>query len=249
MEPQANAVEAADFGALMRAELARVQRLNEAALAEVADVLMERVVRGEGVILAGGAGHSLNAVTEAFYRAGGLATVKPLYAPELLPVHGASASTAAERRAGLAAEVMAKARPGDSDVLFVFSTSGVNPYPVELAREAADRRIPVVAVTSRACNAAAPRRAGTTLSEEADHVLDTGVNPGDVAYPPSAPVTGAASSLANTFLWNLLLAELHDRAAASGLRLPLWRSSNTHGGDDSNARLFERYLPRVPELG
>ncbi|GAA4925798.1 SIS domain-containing protein [Streptomonospora halophila] len=239
----------ADFGALMRDRLALVQERNAAALAEVADVLMERVVEGGGVVLAAGAGHSFNAVTEAFYRAGGLATVKPLHAPELLPVNGASSSTAAERKRGLAAEVLARAKPEAGDVLFVFSTSGVNFYPVELAREAADRRIPVVAVTSRECNAAAPPRAGSTLSEEADHVLDTCVLPGDVSYPPASPETGAVSSLANAFLWNLLLAELHSRAAAAGIRLPLWRSSNMPGGDEANAGLLERYQPRVPELG
>ncbi|MDT0302012.1 sugar isomerase domain-containing protein [Streptomonospora wellingtoniae] len=241
--------EEADFGALMRDRLALVQERNAAALAEVADVLMERVVEGAGVALAAGAGHSFNAVTEAFYRAGGLATVKPLHAPELLPVNGASSSTAAERKRGLAAEVLARAKPEAGDVLFIFSTSGVNFYPVEMAREAADRRIPVVAVTSRECNAAAPPRAGSTLSEEADHVLDTCVRPGDVSYPPESPETGAVSSLANAFLWNLLLAELHSRAAAAGIGLPLWRSSNMPGGDEANAGLLERYRSRVPELG
>ncbi|MUL41164.1 sugar isomerase domain-containing protein [Streptomonospora sp. PA3] len=240
--------QAADFGAVMCERLALVQQRNEAALAEVADVLMERVVEGSGVILAAGAGHSFNAVAEAFYRAGGPATVKPLHTPELLPVNGASSSTAAERRPGLAAEVLARAEPEPGDVLFVFSTSGVNFFPVEMAREAADRRIPVVAVTSRECNAAAPARAGSTLSEEADHVLDTCVRPGDVAYPPEAPVTGPMSSLANAFLWNLLLAELHSRAEAAGTDLPLWRSSNMPGGDEANAGLLRRYLPRVPEL-
>ncbi|MFD0775857.1 sugar isomerase domain-containing protein [Streptomonospora algeriensis] len=239
----------ADFGELMREQLALVQERNTAALAEVADVLMERVVAGGGVVLAAGAGHSFNAVTEAFHRAGGLATVKPLHDPRLLLVNGASSSTAAERRQGLAAEVLDRSEPDPGDVLFVFSTSGVNFYPVEMAREAADRRIPVVAVTSRECNLAAPLRAGSTLSEEADHVLDTCVSPGDVAYPPQRPETGAMSSMANAFLWNLLLAELHSRAAASGRDLPLWRSSNMSGGDEANAGLLERYRPRIPELG
>lgn len=239
----------ADFGERMRDRLALVQERNTAALSEVADVLMERVVEGGGLVLAAGAGHSFNAVTEAFHRAGGLATVKPLHEPQLLLVNGASSSTAAERRQGLAAEVLDRAKPDPGDVLFVFSTSGVNFYPVEMARAAADRRIPVVAVTSRECNAAAPARAGATLGEEADHVLDTCVNPGDVAYPPQHPETGPLSSLANTFLWNLLLAELHARAAASGRRLPLWRSSNMHGGDEANAGLLEHYRSRIPELG
>lgn len=232
----------------MRAQLARVQEHNATAIGAVAELLLERVVRGDGVALVAGSGHSVGAIAEAFFRAGGLATVKPLYSPELFPLHGAAASTAAERRSGLAAEILAKSDPAAGDVLFVYSTSGVNPYPVELAREARRLAIPVVAVTSRACSAVAPKRAGGTLAEEADHVLDTLIPPGDAGYPPQAPVTAPTSSLVNVYLWNLLLAELHGRAGSAGLDLPLWRSANIEGGDDANAGLFAHYRPRIPEL-
>ncbi|PSK91857.1 putative phosphosugar-binding protein [Murinocardiopsis flavida] len=237
-----------DFGEVMRAQLARVQEHNTAAIGTVADLLLERVVRGGGVALVAGSGHSVAAIAEAFFRAGGLATVKPIYTPELFPLHGAATSTAVERRSGLAAEVLAKSGPDAGDVLFVYSTSGVNPYPVELAREARRLSIPVVAVTSPACSAVAPKRAGGTLAEEADHVIDTLIRPGDAGYPPEAPVTAPMSSLVNVYLWNLLLAELHARTEAAGLDLPLWRSANVEGGDDANAGLFARYRPRIPEL-
>ncbi|MFC3995611.1 sugar isomerase domain-containing protein [Nocardiopsis sediminis] len=238
-----------EFGQDMLRHLAAVEEANEAALCGVADLLLERVVRRPGLLLAAGAGHSLIGVGEAFYRAGGLAPVRPLFRPELLPLNGAQASTAAERTSGLAGRVLDDAAPGPDDVVAVFSTSGVNPYPVELARAARGRGLPVVAVTSRACNAAAPQRAGGTLGAEADHVLDTLVRPGDAAYPPGAPVTAAMSTLANGFLWNLLLARLHQRATAAGLELPLWRSSNTADGDTANAALLLRYAGRIPELG
>ncbi|GAA1076954.1 sugar isomerase domain-containing protein [Nocardiopsis composta] len=238
----------AGFGARMRDHLAEVGEENAAALHAVADLIVQRVVRDGGVLLVAGSGHSMIAVAEAFFRAGGLAAVKPVYSPQLLPLHGAAEATAAERRTGLAAEVLADTGYQESDVLFVFSTSGVNPYPVELARTARERGIPVVAFTSRACSAAAPRRAGGTLAEEADHVIDTLVRPGDASYPENAPVTGPLSSLANTYLWNLLLAAVHDRVKEAGLELPLWRSANMPGGDDANKRFFNRYSPRIPEL-
>ncbi|MFC4565565.1 sugar isomerase domain-containing protein [Nocardiopsis mangrovi] len=238
-----------EFGQDMLRHLAHVEEHNEDALGGVADLLLDRLVRRTGLLLAAGAGHSMIGVGEAFYRAGGLAPVRPLFRPALLPLNGARASTAAERTSGLAARVLAETAPGPDDVVAVFSTSGVNPYPVELAREARRRGLPVVAVTSRACSAAAPRRAGGTLDAEADHVLDTLVRPGDAAYPPGEPVTAAMSTLANGFLWNLLLARLHRRAADAGLELPLWRSSNTADGDAANAALLHRYAGRIPELG
>ncbi|MFD2471791.1 sugar isomerase domain-containing protein [Amycolatopsis silviterrae] len=219
-----------------------------AAQVSAAAGLLLGVIRADALIFTAGAGHSLAAVAETFYRAGGLACVYPLYHPELLPLHGAQHSTRTERRSGLAEEVLAERAPGPDDVLVVFSTSGVNPYPVELAAGARRRGAAVIAVTSRACVAAAPRRSPTTLVEEGTVVLDSLVIPGDASYPESAPRTGPLSTVVNAFLWNLILAEVYDRGTAEGLDVPLWRSSNVEGGDAANAALLAKYEPRVPAL-
>ena len=163
-------------------------------------------------------------------------------------MHGAISSTAAERRSGLAAEVLRDTGLAAHDVLFVFSTSGVNPYPVELAVRAVDAGCPVVAVTSVAASALAPRRAGTTLAEVATVVLDNVVPPGDATYPADQPVTAAISTVATAFLWNLLMVRLFDKAAEQNVRLPLWRSANVEGGDAANADLLRRYQTRIPQL-
>jgi uncharacterized phosphosugar-binding protein len=227
--------------------LRRVAEHNVGAVAEVADLLLA-CVRADGLVLTAGAGHSLAAVAETFYRAGGLACVRPLFHPDLLPMNGAVGSTKAERRSGLAAEVLGDDPLGEHDVLVVFSTSGVNPYPVELARIVAAAGRSVVAVTSGPASAVAPRRAGSTIAEEAGVVLDTLVPPGDSTYPPDAPVAAPISTVANAFLWNLVLVRLIDVAAKEGVALPLWRSSNVPGGDEANAGLMARYTPRVPAL-
>jgi uncharacterized phosphosugar-binding protein len=236
-----------DYGTFLREELDRIEQHNADALDKIADVLLA-AIRADGTVLTAGAGHSLAAVAETFYRAGGLACVRPLYHPTLLPMHGALSSTTAERRSGLAAEVLAGVELTDKDVLIIFSTSGINPYPVELARQAKAAGTPVVAFTSIATSSVAPKRAGTTLAEEATFVLDNLVIPGDAAYPPAAPVTAPSSSLANAFLWNLLLVRLLDRAAATGFDLPLWRSANVEGGDAANKALLAKYTPRIDEL-
>ncbi|MEV0681501.1 SIS domain-containing protein [Actinosynnema sp. NPDC050436] len=241
-------VPGSDYGDVVRTHLTRVEQQNAAALDDVAELVLAGV-QADGMVLAAGAGHSLAAVAETFYRAGGLACVRPIYHPELLPMHGAVSSTSAERRSGLAAEVLRDAGLAAHDVLFVFSTSGVNPYPVELAVLAADAGCPVVAVTSLAASAAAPRRAGTTLAENATVVLDNLVPAGDATYPVENPVTAAVSTVATAFLWNLLLVRLLDKATEAGVELPLWRSANVEGGDAANSDLLRKYQARIPELG
>ncbi|WP_286156948.1 sugar isomerase domain-containing protein [Streptomyces sp. AA4] len=227
--------------------LAAAAEANAAQVSAAADLLLG-VIRADALVFTAGAGHSLAAVAETFYRAGGLACVYPVYHPELLPLHGAQQSTRTERRSGLAEEVLAERAPGPDDVLVVFSTSGVNPYPVELAAGARRRGAAVIAVTSRACVAAAPRRSATTLVEEGTVVLDSLVIPGDASYPASAPRTGPLSTVVNASLWNLILTEVYDRGTAEGLDVPLWRSSNVEGGDAANAALLAKYEPRVPAL-
>ncbi|MDQ0380867.1 sugar isomerase domain-containing protein [Amycolatopsis thermophila] len=232
---------------LVAGALERAGRRNSAQIRQVAGLVLA-AVRSDALVFTGGAGHSLASVAETFYRAGGLACVYPLYHPDLLPLHGAAASTAAERRSGLAGEVLAARTPGRDDVLFVFSNSGVNPYPVELAAAARAAGAPVVAVTSRASVEAAPRRSPSTLLEHADVVLDTGVRPGDAAFPEDDPRTVALSSLLNVYLWNEVLAHVFRAAREAGVEVPLWRSSNVEGGDAANAALLDHYRPRVPAL-
>ncbi|NYH77043.1 putative phosphosugar-binding protein [Actinopolyspora biskrensis] len=230
-------------------DLDRVVEHNGAALGEAAKLLIE-CVSADGLVFTAGAGHSLAGVLESFYRAGGLAAVRPLYHPDLLPLHGAATSTATERRRGLAEETLHEAGfDGGTDVLVVFSNSGINPYPVELAATARARGSEVIALTSKAAAEGAPRRTDAgTLSEQATLVLDTLVPPGDTTYPESGPVTAPASSLANVFLWNLLMVEAYERADEDGISLPWWRSSNAPGGDEANASRLEHYSGRITRL-
>ncbi|WP_199429908.1 SIS domain-containing protein [Qaidamihabitans albus] len=217
------------------------------AIAGAASLVLD-AVEGGGLVYAAGAGHSLAMVCETFYRAGGLAAVRPLWDPAILPLAGARRSSVAERESGRGRAVVAAAGPVPPDVMVVFSTSGRNPYPVEIAQEALARNVPVLAVTSLPASAAATDRMGTRLAEHASIVLDTGVPPGDVAYPAGEPRTGAVSTILCSYLWSLVLAELDDLALARGVKLPLWTSSNVPGGDERNAELMARYGDRVPEL-
>ena len=234
------------FDNSVQAHLQRVAEHNADAVRQAADLVLD-VIRGDGMVLTAGAGHSLAAVAETFYRAGGRACVRPLYHPELLPLHGAQASTKAERRTGLAAEVLGD-KLGEHDLLVVFSTSGVNHYPVELAQLTRAAGRPVIGVTSGPSSSVAPRRSGSTIAEESSVVLDTLVPPGDSTYPIDAPVTAPVSTIVNAFLWNELLVTVIDKAEAAGVSVPLWRSSNVAGGDDANESLLAHYTPRIPEL-
>jgi uncharacterized phosphosugar-binding protein len=239
--------DAADFGARMVDHLRAAEERND----EVVDRVVERVLATVGAGLrvhVTGTGHSSSLVLEAFYRAGGLACVNPITHPGLVPLHGAIASTVLERTAELAEGLLAQARPRDGEVAVIFSSSGANPLPVELARGLRAGGVWIVAVSSLPHLRAAPDRAGTKLDELAHVVLDTGVPAGDAAFEVGGMRTAPLSSLTSVFLWNLVLARLVERAYREGVELPLWSSANVEGGDRRNAALLAQYRPVIPLL-
>lgn len=239
---------AVGWGTVIRAHLENVEKANVDPLDKVSALMLD-VIERDGLIYVGGTGHSIALELEAFYRAGGLACVQPLYHPSLLPLHGGQESTLCEHATGLAKLLVQNTSAGPDDISFVFSNSGVNYVPVELAEELRARGTPVVAVVSLHHLRAAPARAHYKLDSVADYVLDTLVPYGDAAYPTGdGSTTSGLSSLTCVYLWDLLLARVADGARMRGIRLPIWTSSNVVGGAERNAELFNRFARRVPTL-
>lgn len=236
-----------DPGERMRRHLLDVELRNAAVL----DAVVERVyetVAGDALVITTGTGHSLAMVLETFYRAGGLACVRPVVHPALLPLEGGLASTQMERVAGLGRVLVEAAAPSASDTAFVFSNSGTNQVPVEMALALREAGTVVVAVSSIEHMFRAPARADQKLGEVADHLLDTGAPYGDAFIETDSEPTAALSSLTGVYLWNLILARLAARAATAGTPLPIWASANVAGGDERNRELVARYRSRVPMM-
>lgn len=221
----------------------RVVATNQETL-EAASEAIVRSARDGGLLYAAGAGHSLAAVMETFFRAGGLAFVRPLWDEAVLPLAGARASTSAEREPGLGRGVAERAGITEKDTVLIFSNSGANPYPVEIAAYARSVGATVIAMTSVEASAAAPKRADHRLFEISDIVVDTAVPAGDVTWPLDAPATAPASTILTASLWAVILRQID----MIDPEVPRWKSANVPGTDDFNAGLVERFAPRIPEL-
>ncbi len=239
---------ATGYGATVRDHLARLGATNSLTLDAVAN-LVYGVVRQDGLIYAAGTGHSLAMVLETFYRAGGLACTYPVWHPALLPLEGGLFSTHAEKSNGLAPELIERAAPGKNDVAFVYSNSGVNAVPVELAAGFRACGTPVVAVLSREHMNRAAADGRPRLEDFATQVIDTLVPYGDASYDTGFDArTAPLSSISAVYAWTLILTRLAELAKADGFRLPIWTSSNVAGGSERNQELLARYRRRVPYL-
>jgi len=241
--------------AYMRAVQELIQRVIDTqseALSAAADV-MERALRSDGRILLFGSGHSHILAEEGHYRAGGIAAVVPILSTSLMLHESAIASTTYERLTGLAGPLLARYAPTAQDCLIVFSNSGVNAVPVEMAKIAREQYgMAVIAVIAARYAAQAPLSPlGARLSEIASVTIDNGGLPGDAAVDvgDTGVRVGPSSTVVGAFILNSLLTEVTFRLAKDKTaQLPVFISANMPNAAEHNRQLLERYKSRNPHF-
>jgi uncharacterized phosphosugar-binding protein len=218
------------------------------AIGSATELCVDVIAQG-GVIHVFGTGHSSHQAADTFFRAGGLACVNAILEPFLSVGAGALLSTATERQSGLASLILDRYDLRSGEPLIVFSVSGVNNVPVEVAAESRSRGLRVIAVTSRSyCQAVAETRGlAKSLLTEADLVIDNHVPTGDavVPIPGSAFRAAPVSTIAASLVYHLLLEQIVKRLTERGVRLPIFASSNLPNAHAHNAELIARYRGRV----
>jgi uncharacterized phosphosugar-binding protein len=149
-------------------------------------------------------------------------------------------STALERLPGLATALLDDHGVAEGDVLLIASNSGSNAVVTEMARQARERGLRTIAVTSlqHATSGESRLPTGSKLHELADVVIDNGGAVGDASVSvdglaarvaPTSTVVGAAVA-------NALVAEVAERLARRGIEAEIFMSSNVAGGDAVNER-------------
>ena len=210
-----------------------------------------RAIKAGGILYLFGSGHSHMLAEEGHYRAGGLAPVVPILASSLMLHEWSTGSSKFERTVGLAPTILARYQPAERDVLVIFSNSGVNAAPVEMALTAKQKGLTVIGIVSLEYASHAPLSPlGKRLSEVADIVIDNQLPPGDalVEIGNADLRSGPGSTVLGAFLLNALLTEVVWRLAAEGITPPVFISSNMPGGAQHNQELIERYKARNPHL-
>lgn len=234
----------------IRSRLDTIVNNQTAAIDQAAAALMNSIAAG-GVVYIFGTGHSHMMAEEGHYRAGGLACVVPILSTVLMLHEGAVLSTQVERTSGIAETLLARYQPQAGDSLIIFSNSGVNTVPVEMALVAKNKGVTVIAVVALDYAATvAPGATGQKLSAIADVVVDNHGVPGDALVEIGATglKTGPLSTIAGAFILNAILTETTWRLAANGHTPPVFISANMPGSAAHNAGLIAKYRLRNPHL-
>ncbi|WP_421227631.1 SIS domain-containing protein [Aeromonas enteropelogenes] len=217
---------------------------------DVAQKLSE-IVRNDGIVYVFGCGHSHIFAEDVFYRAGGLACVRPIFIEPLMLHEGAARSSYLEKQEGYITEQLSAYNISDRDAFIVISTSGINPAPVEAISWAKSHGALAVGITSyQYCDTQSSRHSsGQNLRDVADISIDNNVPIGDAVlnYGNCTPFT-PISSINGIYIIQSLFSELVKSLSEADYLPPIFKSGNISGSSEHNVALLELYKDKVPEL-
>src|SRR5438067_5956298 len=209
----------------------RVLETQRPLLEQVAQRMADTII-ARGRIFVFGTGHSHMLAEEGYARAGGLLSVVPIFYAALMLHESVPLSAKIERTPGLAGDLLDRAGIKPGEMLFVYSNSGVNHLPVEMALEAKKRGAVTVTVGSIAFARVAPLSTiGQRLADVCDFAIDNGGVPGDgiVTVPGLEWKVGPTSTVIGALIWNALVVETTLRLQKAKGDAPVGVSFNMPG--------------------
>ena len=223
----------------------------ERAVIERAGGILSDSLAADGMLYVFGCGHSHMVEEELFYREGGLGAVCPIFETSTMLHEGAAKSSRIERMSGYAELVAERYDMGKKDCLLAVSSSGINPFVIELAQIARAKGTKVLGISSFYYKEKPSRhREGLHLPDVCDVCIDNHVPTGDacVAVCSDGTKAGPVSSVASLAIADAIMLSACQKLRERGMEPEVFKSGNCAGGDEYNERLIGRFRGRVRSL-
>lgn len=236
--------------------LARIRDEEGDAIRRAGAAVADRIAEDRLIYVIGPGGHSQIGAEEVFSRAGGLACVVSFIDDGFYLGNGAARSMAIERTPGYARAILSQSDMGAGDVLIIVNAYGINAATIDSAMIARELGATSIGVTSVANQRGLPQGhpsrhpSGKDLCDLVDIVVDTKMPLGDAVLKLDgvSEKVGPVSTMVNAYTMNSIMLEAISLLAERGIEPPIWRSSNSPGGDEANVAVTARYRGRVPNL-
>jgi uncharacterized phosphosugar-binding protein len=228
-----------------RALLDRVEA-QAGAISRVA-VACADAIAADGLVHLFGTGHSRIPVEEMFPRYGSYPGFNPIvelsmtFHTQVVGSNGQRQAMFIERMPGLAETILSNFELLPTDVMMIFSASGLTAVPIEMAIGARSRGLTVVAITSVAQSMAGePTHEAGRLLDNADIVLDLCTPEGDalVAIDGLDTPVAPGSTIAAVALVNEIKVQTAELLVERGAMPPVLTSPAVVG-KEASARLFD----------
>jgi uncharacterized phosphosugar-binding protein len=243
-----------------KAILDRIQSTQMGAVEEAAEICAQTIA-GDGLVHLFGTGHSRIFVEEMFPRHGSFPGFHPIV--ELsLTFHNLVVGSNGQRQAmflehveGFGQVILRNFVFSAPDCFLLFSNSGINEVVVDVALEAKEQNMLVIAVISvDHCNAStALHSSGKKLTDIADIVIDNCTPAGDalVSVPNLEDPVGPGSTIGAAAVTNALKCRIAEKLVALG-KPPIVLTSSYFIGREASKQRFEEcyddYRARVRKV-
>lgn len=215
-------------------------------------------ILADGVVHLFGCGHSRIPLEEMFPRYGSYPGFNPMaelsmtFHTQVVGSNGQRQAMFIERVEGFAEEILKNWQFNKNDILIVFSVGGKTAVPIEMAQGARARGIKVIAVTSMASNKVGKptHSSGTTLSDNADLVIDLMVPVGDalISIPGMKTPVGPGSTITEVAVVNEIKVQVAQKLVAAGFIPPVITSSAVVGEAESKNLFDAAYAEHARRL-
>jgi uncharacterized phosphosugar-binding protein len=231
----------------------QIMTREKANLEKAADWMAASIKDGRLIHVFGTGAHNIMAAMEIFKRAGSLVPINPLFPPGI-SVTDAHPNT--ERLVGYARIALIHYNVQPGDLILVINVNGINPVTIEAANEARQMGLKVITVSSRQFAEGIPPATASRhpsnqdLHDLGDLHIDSHVPLGDavVEIENFDQNVSSASTMANTFIVQSLVAMTVDKLVKMGVEPEVWASANVKGGTENNRKFRERYGGRIHHL-
>ena len=215
-------------------------------------------IAADGLVHLFGTGHSRMPVEEMFPRYGSYPGFNPIvelsmtFHTQVVGANGQRQAMFIERQPGLAEVILSNFRYGPSDVMMIFSASGLTAVPVEMATGAKARGMRVIAVTSvdQSMSAEPEPAAGRRLLEVADLVLDVCSPHADAAVtiPGLDSPVGPVSTIGAVAIVNAIKSRTAELLVERGAMPPVISRASAVGPERSRELFDKAYREHARRL-
>lgn len=240
-------------------------------MAEIAEMQIDAVLAASricadtiaqaGLVFLFGAGHSRMMVEEMTPRQGCFVGFYPLVEfavcnySAIVGANGLRGPLYLEKYEGYAEQILQGFRFGPHDAFIVISTSGIRPVVVEMALGAKSRKLPVIAILSRAhCDSVPPAHSsGKKLVDVADVIIDNRSPVGDCAIEMAGldSRTGPLSTITGALIINMIRCETARLLVEQGHKpvlLPSHQFVHNQAAEDRFQKFYDEYRKSLRHL-